>query len=454
MQKLWAEQALLPSGWAREVLVVVGEDGRIVDITKGAAPEGHRCSVLLPAPVNAHSHAFQRAMAGLTEARGQDPSDSFWTWRRLMYRFLDALEPDQVQAIAALVQMEMLEAGYATCVEFHYLHHTQSGTPYAHLAEMSERLMGATQDSGIGLTFLPVQYQYGGCTKQPLGPGQVRFGNDPDRFSHLVDQCGKALSDLPSDAQLGVAPHSLRAVATEDIQSAPLLARGGPVHMHLAEQTAEIDEVRAAYGADSVSWVLDTIEPNSQWCFIHVTHMSKPSVDALAATGAVTCICPITEASLGDGVFQGRRWLDANGGLAIGSDSNINISLREELCMFEYSQRLTERSRAVLATPQKSTGRRIFDEICKGGAQAAGRETGQIAKGFWGDLLSLDKTHIDLADLNGDTTLDAFIFSGANRCIEDVWSAGRHMVKEGRHVARDQILAQYKAAASTLRNAL
>ena len=451
---LWSPLALLPSGWARDVTTTIGTDGRIASVTAGTAPTGQHTGILMPAPANAHSHAFQRAMAGLTETRGPDPRDTFWTWRRLMYRFLDQLTPDQVQAIAALVQVEMLEAGYATNVEFHYLHHQPGGVPYDALAEMAHRIIAATTQTGIGLTLLPVQYQFGGCDRSALGPGQIRFGNDPDRFVRLIEDCRSALNELPADATLGVAPHSLRAVAPQDIANAPALAQGGPVHLHLAEQVKEVEEVSAAWGARPVEWLLANAEVTPQWCLIHCTQMQPHETTALAQTGAVAGLCPITEANLGDGIFDGVRWLGAGGQIAIGSDSNIRISLSEELRLLDYSQRLRDRSRAALATPEQSTGRRLFDAACTGGALAAGRKTGQIAPGHWADLMTLDETHIDLAGQPGDTVLDTWIFAGGDHMIRDVWSAGRHLVHGGRHIARDQVNAAYLAAMKPLREAL
>lgn len=454
MTQIWAEQALLPSGWARDVCVTLDTSGRIASVAADRPVCGHRTGILLPAPANAHSHAFQRAMAGLTEGRGPDPRDSFWTWRKLMYRFLDRLDPDQVQAIAALVQMEMLEAGYATNVEFHYLHHAPGGVPYDSLSEMAQRIVTAAQDTGIGLTLLPVQYQFGGCDRRDLTAGQIRFGNDPERFARLVEDSRQALDALPSDARLGVAPHSLRAVTPQDVTRAPELAQGGPVHMHLAEQLAEVEEVQGALGARPVEWLLDNVPVDENWCLIHCTQMQPHETEGLAKTGAVAGLCPITESSLGDGIFDGVRWLQAGGQIAVGSDSNIRISMSEELRTLEYSQRLRDRSRAVLATPEKSTGRRLFDAVCSGGAQAAGRDSGGIAEGAFADLLALDAGHVDLADQQGDTLLDCWLFAGSDAMVRDVWSAGRHVVQDGRHPARDRILRDYSRAMKPLREAL
>ena len=456
MTRLFAEQALLPDGWSHKVLVEIGSDGRIDAVTSGAdpAPAEHRVGILLPAPVNVHSHAFQRAMAGLTERRGADPSDTFWTWRQLMFRFLDRLTPDHFEAIEAFVQMEMLEAGYATNVEFHYLHHQPGGQPYDNLAEMSERIVAASAQAGIGLTLLPVHYQYGGCDGRALGPGQVRFGNDIDRYAQLFDSAKTALGRLPPDHQLGVAPHSLRAVASSALAHLGALAPGRPFHMHLAEQRAEVEEVQAAWGCRPVEWLLDNAAVNENWCLIHCTQMLPHETVGLAATHAVAGLCPITESSLGDGIFDGVRWLGSGGRIAIGSDSNIRISLAEELRTLDYSQRLRDHSRAALATPEKSTGRRVFDEMTDGGARAAGRDTGRIAPGGWADLMVLDEAAVDLEGRQGDTIIDCFVFAGSDEMVTEVWSAGRHVVTQGRHVDRARIVERYRIAMRDLGDAL
>jgi formimidoylglutamate deiminase len=393
-------------------------------------------------------------MAGLTERRGPDPRDTFWTWRALMFRFLDRLTPEHVEAIAAFVQMEMLEAGYATNVEFHYLHHQPGGRPYGNPAEMAERIAAATARTGIGLTLLPVHYRFGGCDRRPLGPGQVRFGTDPDAFARLHAASATAIRGLSADTGLGVAPHSLRAVAPGDLPGLIALSPEGPIHMHLAEQVAEVEEVTAATGRRPVDWVLENLAPDARFTFIHCTQMEPQETEGLALSGATAGLCPITESSLGDGIFDGVRWLASGGRIAIGSDSNIRISLSEELRTLEYSQRLRDRSRAALATPEASTGRRLYDSVLTGGAAAAGRETGAIRPGLWADLVALDATHVDLDGREGDTILDTFVFAGEDRMVTDVWSAGRHMVRAGRHVARDDIVLACRAALRDLRDAL
>ena len=441
MSVLWAGQALTEAGWERAVRVAIGADGRIASVTPGAAAEGERLSILLPAVTNLHSHLFQRAMAGLAERRGAEGQDDFWSWRRLMYRFLDRLTPEDVQAIAALAQVEMLESGFAALAEFHYLHHGPDGTPYANPAEMAARIAAAAAETGIGLTLLPVLYEQGGCDGRPLGAGQRRFGSDPDEFARLLDGAGAAIAALP-DAALGVAAHSLRAVSPAGLRAAVALAGQGPVHMHLAEQDAEVAEVRAAFNRRPVEWVLENAAPDRRWCLIHCTRMEPHETRALAATGAVAGLCPITEANLGDGIFDGVGFLAAGGRIGVGSDSNVRISLAGELRMLEYSQRLRDRGRAVLALPGGSTGRRLFDAARAGGA-AAGRESGRIAPGARADLIALDAAAPALAGREGDALLDSWIFAGGDGLVREVWAAGRHVVRAGRHVARDALARRY-----------
>ena len=287
MEKIFARNALLPSGWTKNVLIEFNEYGLITNVSlKPNEAAQKTVGILLPSPVNVHSHSFQRAMAGLTESRGPNPTDSFWTWRKLMFRFLNQLTPEHIEKICAFVQMEMLEAGYATNVEFHYLHHQPGGTPYEQLAEMTNRIVAATLSSGIGLTILPVHYQYGGCNKSKLGEGQIRFGNTLERFSLLLEECRKSLKFLPKDSNSGLAAHSLRAVGQEDFPELVTLAGNSPMHMHLAEQVAEVEEVLEVWGKRPAEWAVENLPINSQWCLIHCTQMLPHEVKVLAATGA------------------------------------------------------------------------------------------------------------------------------------------------------------------------
>ena len=450
MTKIFASKILTSSGWKENITLEINADGHIEKLRTDTKEYDHHVGCLLPAPVNAHSHSFQRAMSGLTEYRGPNPKDSFWTWRKLMFKFLKQLDPDIVEAIAAFVQMEMLEAGFSTNVEFHYLHHSESGRPYDDIAEMSQRIISAANQSGIGLTLLPVFYQYGGCDLRALEDGQRRFGNNLDQFQTLFQRVSKILETSPPDTFLGLAPHSLRAVDPKDLIELVNIAEKKPIHMHLAEQVAEVDEVKEFLGARPVEWVMENLDISNQWCMIHCTQMEPHEVKMLAKTQAVAGLCPITESSLGDGIFEGANWMSNNGNIAIGSDSNARISLSEELRTLEYSQRLRDRSRAVLANSHQSTGRRLFEGICKGGAQAAGRKTGLIKEGYLADLLALNTNHVDLERHKEDTLLDSYIFSGDDRMISDVWSAGRHLVKDGEHILRTEITRAYKKATKKL----
>jgi formimidoylglutamate deiminase len=452
MPTIWAREALLKEGWARDVTVEITPEGRIDAVRLGTPPaHGKTVQMLLPAPANVHSHAFQRAMAGLTEGRNGQETDSFWTWRNLMYRFVERITPDQMQAIATFVQMEMLEAGFGTNVEFHYLHHGPDGEPYDDIAQMSARIVAAAAMTGIGLTLLPVAYRFGGCDGRPLQGGQRRFGNDVDRYARLLEEAGRALRSLPPDAAIGVAPHSLRAVSPEDLANIVRLAPSGPIHMHLAETVAEVAEVEAAFGRRPVEQLLEIAPPDARWCLIHLTQMLPRETETLARTGAIAGLCPLTEASLGDGVFDGVRWAGAGGAIALGSDSNIRISLAEEIRQLDTSQRLRDHSRAAFATTGKSAGRWIFESAAAGGAKAAGRASGAIATGLWADLLALDMSRVDLEGLSGDRVLDAFAFAGDSSMVAEVWAAGRHVVTGGRHRMRETIENAYRAAARKLR---
>ena len=441
-----AATALLPSGWADDVRVSIDAEGRIADVSTGVAarPDDHRVASLLPALSNLHSHTFQRAMAGLSESRGPSERDSFWTWRAIMYRFLDVLTPDEIETIAAFAFLEMQEAGFSAVAEFHYLHHQPGGTPYADLGELSARIAAAAAETGIGLTLLPVHYARGGVDGRPLSGGQLRFGNDLDRFMALHERSREILRGMPGDTVLGAAPHSLRAASAADL-TVLAQASAGPLHMHIAEQEKEIEETLAVFGARPMEWLLDNHAVDARWCLIHCTHMTDRETRALAATGAVAGLCPVTEANLGDGIFNGSAYLDAGGRFGIGSDSNIRISVADELRQLEYSQRLRDRARVVLAGPGQSAGRNLYERALAGGARALGRASGAIRAGLYADLVAIDPERDGLPGLAGDRLLDGFVFAGSNRSVTDLWSAGRHAVRDGRHVAREAIAGRYAA---------
>jgi formimidoylglutamate deiminase len=445
-----AAQALLPEGWANGVRIVFDESG-IAAVEPGTEPgrDDERVEALLPTIANLHSHAFQRAMAGLTEVRGPQ-ADSFWTWREQMYRFGLKMNPDQAQAVATLLYVEMLEAGFGRVGEFHYLHHAPDGSHYDDIAEMARRIVAAASATGIALTLLPVFYAhstFGGATPSD---GQRRFINGLDDFAALLESSREAASGLPG-AVVGVAPHSLRAVTPDELGHVAAMAQGAPIHMHVAEQQLEVKDCIAWSGARPVEWLLANQPVDERWCLIHATHMTEGETRALAATGAVAGLCPLTEGNLGDGIFQGPVFASAGGRYGIGSDSNIQIDLAAELRQLEYAQRLGNRARNVMARSGGSTGRSLFDAALAGGAAALGAPTSGIAAGQTADFFSLDTGHPTMQGLSGDAILDAFVFAAAGR-VDDVWVGGRRLVEGGRHVLRGEAERAYRQAMRELQS--
>jgi formiminoglutamate deiminase len=435
--------ALLPEGWRDDVLVET-RDGTITSVTSGvtAGDAAHFPGPAVPGVPNLHSHSFQRGMAGLAERRGDGP-DSFWTWREVMYRFLDRLRPDDIEAIAAFAFAEMLEAGFTAVGEFHYLHHAPDGGPYDNLAETAERIAAAASMAGIGLTLLPVLYAHGNFGGAPPVPGQRRFLNDPDRFGTLLQGSAAAIRNLP-DARIGIAPHSLRAVTLDELRAVVAVHPAGPVHMHVSEQVKEVEDCLSAHGRRPIELLLDTVPVDARWCLIHATHADAGEVAALARSGAVIGFCPLTEASLGDGIFDVTAYVEAGGRFGIGSDSLIRVSAAEELRTLEHVQRLRHRSRNTLGAPGLSTGRRLHAAACTGGARALDRDIGRIAPGARADIVVLDADHPSLAAAAGDVILDAWIFSADNAAVADVICGGIHVVAGGRHRERDRLAARYR----------
>lgn len=448
-QKIWAQHALTAEGWQSGVSVEIDQAGYVCGIAPNSKPEGTSVGILLPAMTNLHSHAFQRAMAGMTESRGPDRKGSFWGWRKLMYRFIQQLTPDDAEAIAAFGQMEMLESGYATVGEFHYLHHQSNGKPYTHLSEMSDRIVAAAGQSGIGLSLLPVLYEQGGCDGRRLTDAQIRFGNTLDAFVKLYDEAA-TLSKQHNRMNIGIAPHSLRAVSQVSLSAVHALAAGKPFHIHIAEQDAEVAELLSIWKARPVEWILANMAVDETWCLIHATQMNTVETQSLAKTGAVTGLCPITESNLGDGIFSGIEYEQHNGKWGIGTDSNVRISLSEELRTLEYSQRLRHKGRAMYADSERSTARVLYDKALQGGAQALQRKTGTIKVGQSADLLSLELDSTNMISVSKDGWLDAWIFAGDDRLICNLWSGGQLCVANGVHVYRDEIESRYRKVMSSL----
>ena len=435
---IFAEQALTPSGWAERVRIEIGE-GRILSVLPDASPAAgdERHAILLPGLGNVHSHAFQRAMAGLTEMPGPG-NDNFWSWRDLMYRFALAFDPDQIEAVAGQLYVEMLEAGFTRVGEFHYLHHGRDGRHYADIAEHSGRIAAAAEAAGIGLTLLPVFYahsQFGGAAP---GEGQRRFINDIESFGRLLEGARKAVRIL-NQSKVGIAPHSLRAATIEEIAALTRLDFDGPIHIHIAEQVKEVEDCIAFSGRRPVDYLLDNSDADGRWCFIHATHMTDGETAAMAKRGVVAGLCPITEANLGDGFFQAPLFLEHGGAISVGSDSNVQIGVGAELRQLEYSQRPLHRARNVIARGGRSTGRTLFDEAAAGGGRALMHETG-IAAGRPADLVSL-KPVFDVG-YRGDRILDSWIFGEGMR-VDGVWVYGEKVVRDGRHRDRDRIGSRF-----------
>jgi len=448
-----APAALLPSGWAAGVRLEVGEGGDILAVTSGgdAAPGGavqRLGGPIVPGMPNLHSHAFQRAMAGLAEVAGAG-DDSFWTWREVMYGFVGKLAPEQVEAIAAQLYVEMLKGGYTAVGEFHYLHHDPAGQPYADLGEMSERIVAAARTSGIGLTHLPVLYGYGGFGAKAAGPGQRRFLNDPERYALLLESFHKRHRDDPQ-VRLGIAPHSLRAVSeltlAEAIAALDRLDATAPIHIHIAEQTKEVEDCLAWSGQRPIAWLLERFAVDERWCLVHATHMDAAETAGLAQSGAVAGLCPTTEANLGDGLFNASAYLAAGGHFGIGSDSHISVSAIEDLRWLEYGQRLALRRRNLLhgGEGEPNVGAFLWKRALFGGTQALGRPLGALAPGHRADFLVLDVEHPLLVGRQDDAWLDALVFAGNASPIRDVFVGGRHLVERGRHRAEEQVAQRYR----------
>ena len=456
MSKLWFESALLPQGWARGVRITTGAEGLIEGVEEGTAPApgDERHAIGVPGIPNVHSHAFQRGLAGLTERRGPT-GDSFWTWRVLMYRFVERVDAEGVEAIAALAYAEMLEGGLTHVGEFHYLHHDRGGIPFSDPGELATRIVAASEQTGIGLTLLPTFYAHSGFGGAEPTPRQRRFINDVDSFARIVEASRIAVRHLPG-ATVGIAPHSLRAVTPEELTAILPLAGGEAIHIHIAEQTKEVDDCIAWSGRRPIEWLLDAQPVDAQWCLVHATHATDTEVRAMARSGTIVGLCPTTEANLGDGVFPAPEFLRLEGSFGIGSDSNILLDGAEELRTLEYSQRLALRARNVLSTGEgRSTGRSLLEGALSGGARALhstrgsgarGSRTGVLRAGASADIVSLNAQHPALAERSEDEILDSWIFAAGRAVVDCVWRAGVKVVINGRHHRRDALLARYRHA--------
>jgi len=454
---LLATTALLPEGWAQDVRIEIGGDGRIAAVAPGATGGGEPVSgLVLPGMPNLHCHAFQRAMAGLAERSGP-AGDDFWSWREVMYRFLDRLDPEQIEAIAAELYLEMVKAGYTAVAEFHYLHNDPRGAAYANPAELSERIIAAAAHAGIRLTLLPVLYQTGNFGGVPPAPGQRRFVQTTDGFVDLLERL-EALRRREDGFRLGLAPHSLRAVPPEALSDAlAALERidpSAPVHIHVAEQEKEVRDCLAWSGARPVRWLLDHAAVDRRWVLVHATHMEAEETRGLAASGAVAGLCPTTEGNLGDGFFPLRDYIAEGGRFGIGTDSNMAIDPTEELRWLHYGERLRRERRSLeLDPPGTSPGALLWRQALAGGAQALGQAIGGLAPGREADFIVLDESHPVLIGRRGDVALDSLVFAAARGAVRDVMVGGRWVVRGGRHGEDERITDAYRRVATELASA-
>ncbi len=457
MTDYFARAALLPKGWSDDVLIGVDEAGSITSIkanTRRSRGAAHMDGPILPGMANLHSHAFQRAMAGLAERAGPNKQDSFWTWRDIMYKFLARLTPQQVDAIAAQLYVEMLKSGYTTVGEFHYLHHQSDGKPYDDLTEMAGRVIHAAERTGIAMTMLPVLYTYSGFGAMPHNPQQRRFINGADRYLRLFEALHKTHQDNPQ-VRLGIAPHSLRAVSkgvlSEAITGVNRMDCTAPIHIHIAEQVKEVEDCLAWSNLRPVIWLYSNFNVDERWCLVHATHINHMETRMVAHSRAVAGLCPTTEANLGDGIFPLGLYMRGEGRFGVGSDSHISVSPSEELRWLEYVQRLRRELRNVMASEkERHVGARLWNAALAGGAQALGRPINSLKIGNRADFIALDANHPLLFGRKGHALTDSLIFSGNANPISDVVVGGKQVISEGRHADEEKIARAYRKAVGEL----
>ena len=451
MPVFFAKRALLPSGWSNNVSIHVSAVGLISTVEKNSDSRDAEIveGPLLPGMPNLHSHAFQRAMAGLAEIAG-DPQDSFWTWRDLMYRMVGRMTPDHLEAIAKHLYVEMLKAGYTSVAEFHYLHHDQTGKPYSNLIEMGARISHAAESTGIGLTLLPVLYTYSGFGSKPPTEGQRRFINDSGTYLKMHEQLEVYLTD--AGQQLGTCFHSLRATAPEQLievlQSTDPLA---PVHIHIAEQHKEVEDCLAWSRQRPVQWLYNNIDVDKRWCLVHATHVSTEEVAFMARSKAIAGLCPTTEANLGDGIFPAVDFINQGGFFGFGSDSHVSVSVTEELRWLEYSQRLRDQRRNRLTTTnQKNIATVLYEAGLQGGRQALGQPIGAIEPGARADWIVLDGQDPYIQNAKSEDLLNRWIFGGGNHQIKDVMVKGKWVIQNGHHLDEEAISEDFSRTLKTV----
>lgn len=448
----WCEHALLPSGWRSAVRLRAGPDGRWQEVVDGVPRDGlpRLGTHVLPGMPNLHSHAFQRAMAGRAERYGR-PDDSFWTWREEMYRHAGRVSPEQLHVIARWLYAELVESGYTRVAEFHYLHHGPGGRPYAPVTAMADALVAAAKEVGIGLTLLPVLYQRGGFRDEPLAERQRRFAFATEDFLRFVGEL-----DRHTGIRVGCAIHSLRAVGDESsrrLLGDPLIADSTrPIHIHIAEQQAEVEACLAVHGRRPIERLFDLITVDSRWCLVHATHLSEPELARVAASGAVVGLCPTTEANLGDGLFPLRAFRQAGGTWGIGSDSHVGTDPREELRWLEYQARLASLGRTVLADGRRpEVAANLWGEAVAGGARALGAGAAGLQVGADADWVVLDEDDPVLAAASPESALSAWMFGSARCRLREVGVSGRVVAEAGGHLGRERWAEAYRQVMVELR---
>lgn len=446
MTQIFAKKILTASGWQTNQVIDI-EQGMIINMSDYSAEQYLQASaeqikgIVIPGMVNCHSHAFQRAFAGFSE-QGSEDQDSFWTWRAVMYKFLAQLTSQDAQLIATQLYIEMLKMGYTRVAEFHYLHHDKGGDNYSSLATMAKAIFDASSESGIGLTMLPVLYQYSGFGEQQATQGQARFINSVEQFNQLITDC-VGLSEHYPNTNVGIAPHSLRAVDKTSLLSAVEHVRSfdqnAPIHIHIAEQQKEVNDCLAHYQKRPVQWLLDNAPLDKHWCLIHATHIDERERQGMIDSGAIAGICPTTEANLGDGIFPTTEYINEGGTWAIGSDSHISVNPVEELRWLEYAQRLIKQQRAILATTeQASVGRYLWQQATLGGAQSCAKPLGELAIGKQADLLVLDDKQLATFANSEQHLLDSLIFGTQRPAINDVMVNGQWVIENKQHQQEQQ----------------
>lgn len=456
-QNYLIKKAFLDDGWAENVRLSVSDDGFISGLSKNATAEqdDQHLGLVIPGLVNCHSHSFQRAMAGLTEYQVSS-TDTFWSWRKTMYRFANLVSPENLQDIASYLYLEMIKQGYTSVAEFHYLHHQPNGTAYSSVSQLSQSIINAANITGINLTLLPVLYMNSGFGDLALLDEQKRFGNSVDSYLALHDEATRYCSGQ-SQHSVGLAFHSLRAVPSrpmsEVVSHLEDMGNQGPIHIHIAEQTQEVEQSIRALGNRPVEWLLDNHDVDKRWCLIHATHMTPEETARVAKSGATVGICPTTEANLGDGLFPLREYLDHEGHIAIGSDGNTCTNPMEELRWLEYGQRLLTRTRNIGSDDrERHTGTNLYNQCLDGGARSIGQKTGTLKIGCRADILVLDEYSPDLSGVSKEFIIDTLLFGTSQSLIKSVMVNGLWKITDFHHANELQIKERFISATRSLRS--